>query len=136
MVSVDRRGRQSDRRAVQAASPADGRGGRPDTDGRAVSARTVKKKPRLSDLEPAQRVRAVRKYKALMAGKEPVPPLRCGHCRSASVRTHYDEQFKQDDPTQLHCVSCGRITSLDGARRVRQQEIAKIIIDAGFGGVA
>jgi hypothetical protein len=59
-------------------------------------------------------------------------PMRCGHCRAPSVTEdrdsdarYFDEEHEQ--PRDLRCLACGRLTPLEDAHLARRQEMAMII---------
>lgn len=68
------------------------------------------------------RARQLEAARRIASGEIKVP-IACSYCHSASVT---EEDGRKG---RLECLSCGRITNLTTARRIRQQKIRRIIAD-------
>jgi hypothetical protein len=79
------------------------------------------------EASPVQRARMRAAAVAIQEGRIEVP-LACGWCNGHSV-VREQNQDTPKDPRGVHleCLSCGKATSMETARRLRRQKIAAII---------
>jgi hypothetical protein len=73
-----------------------------------------------------QRQRAA--FLAIQRG-EIIVKYRCGHCQGVSLQSEEltREERRDGRKQNLLCLSCGRLTSVATAKRVRKLEIGRII---------
>jgi hypothetical protein len=79
--------------------------------------------------EAATRAQAAVRAQAMVKGKIRVPPMRCGVCKSPSIKADDGDPKRGITPRSniLICLSCGRETPVDVARRIRRQEIRAVL---------
>jgi hypothetical protein len=75
---------------------------------------------------PWQRLRSLEAIQALKEGRIRAP-ITCGFCQSTSVQ-HTMTELKPFEPA-LRCVTCGRLTTVATAKRLRQQKLRAIIVE-------
>lgn len=78
------------------------------------------------DQTPWERLRSLEAIQALKEGRIRVP-ITCGFCQSESVQRTTTE-IRPFVPA-LRCITCGRLTTVATAKRLRQQKLRAIIIE-------
>lgn len=75
---------------------------------------------------PWQRLRSLEAIKALREGRITVP-LTCGWCQSETIERTMTE-LKPFKPA-FRCITCGRLTTVVRAKKLRQQKLRAIIAE-------
>lgn len=75
---------------------------------------------------PWERLRSLEAIAAIKDGRIRVPTT-CGFCQSESIQ-HTMTELKPFVPA-YRCITCGRLTTVETAKRLRQQKLRAIIAE-------